>query len=69
LQAIEDAIGGDFLINEDPGMIGKPTTLSWFRTQFGAEGITYEIGDGTDRDFVKQKGLVSANALIGVLLE
>jgi hypothetical protein len=69
LQAIEDAIGGDFLINEDPGMIGKPTTMSWFRTQFGAEGITYEIGDGTDRDFVKQKGLVSANALIGVLLE
>jgi hypothetical protein len=69
LQAIEDGIGGDFFINEDPGMIGKPTTMSWFRTQFGAEGITYEIGDGTDRDFVKQKGLVSANALIEVLLK
>jgi hypothetical protein len=69
LQDIEDAIGGNFLINEDPGLVGKPTTMSWFRTQFGAEGITYEIGDGTDRDFVRQKGLVSANALIGVLLK
>ncbi|MFK8161037.1 MAG: M14 family metallopeptidase [Lewinella sp.] len=69
LQGIEDGIGGDFVINEDPEMIGKPTTMSWFRTQFGAEGITYEIGDGTDRDFVRRKGLVSANALIEVLLK
>ena len=69
LKGIEAGIGGDFLINEDPGMVGKPTTMSWFRTQFGAEGITYEIGDGTDRDFVRQKGLVSANTLIEVLLK
>lgn len=68
LQAIEDGIGGNFLINEEAELIGRPTTMSWFRTQFGAEGITYEIGDGTDRDFVRRKGLVSANALLEVLL-
>lgn len=68
LAAIERGIGGSFRINEDPEKIGKPTTMSWFRTQFGAEGITYEIGDSTDRAFVRQKGLVSADALIEVLL-
>jgi len=68
LAAIERGIGGSFRINEDPEPIGKPTTMSWFRTQFGAEGITYEIGDNTDRDFVRRKGEVSAGAMIEVLL-
>jgi len=68
LAAIERGIGGDFRINEEAEPIGKPTTMSWFRTQFGAEGITYEIGDGTDRAFVRRKGLVSADALVEVLL-
>jgi len=68
LAAIEAGIGGDFKINESPGVIGKPTSASWFRTQFGAEGITYEIGDETPRDFVRRKGRVSAGALVEVLL-
>ncbi|MEM9527593.1 MAG: M14 family metallopeptidase [Bacteroidota bacterium] len=68
LAGIEKAIGGDFKVNEDAKGIGKPTTASWFRTQFGAEGITYEIGDDTDRDFVARKGQVSAQQLIEVLL-
>lgn len=68
LAAIEQGVGGDFRINEDAEPIGKPTTMSWFRTQFGAEGITYEIGDGTDRAFVRRKGQVSADALVEVLL-
>jgi hypothetical protein len=68
LAAIERGIGGDFRINEDAEPIGKPTTMSWFRTQFGAEGITYEIGDSTDRAFVRRKGKVSADAMIDVLL-
>lgn len=68
LASIERRIGGSFRINEEAEPIGKPTTMSWFRTQFGAEGITYEIGDGTDRAFVRQKGLVSADAMIEVLL-
>lgn len=68
LAAIERGIGGSFRINEEAEPIGKPTTMSWFRTQFGAEGITYEIGDGTDREFVRRKGIVSADALVSVLL-
>lgn len=68
LAGIEAAIGGDFRINEEANVLRKPTTAAWFRTQFGAEGITYEIGDDTDRDFVTQKGRVSAQQLIEVLL-
>ena len=68
LAAIERGIGGTFRINEEAEPIGRPTTMSWFRTQFGAEGITYEIGDGTDRTFVRRKGLVSADALVTTLL-
>lgn len=68
LAGIEREIGGNFEINEEAEPIGKPTTMSWFRTQFGAEGITYEIGDGTDREFVNQKGRVSAGVMIEELL-
>lgn len=68
LAGIERELGGDFRINEEAEPIGKPTTMSWFRTQFGAEGITYEIGDGTDRDFVARKGRVSAGVMVGLLL-
>lgn len=69
LAGIERAIGGDFRINEEAEPVGKPTTMSWFRTQFGAEGITYEIGDGTDRAFVERKGRVSARVMMDVLLK
>ena len=68
LAGIEREIGGDFKINEEAEPIGKPTTMSWFRTQFGAEGITYEIGDGTDREFVNRKGRVSAGVMVEELL-
>ncbi|NJC26588.1 M14 family metallopeptidase [Neolewinella antarctica] len=68
LAGIEREIGGDFRINEEAEPIGKPTTMSWFRTQFGAEGITYEIGDNTPRDFVERKGRVSARVMITELL-
>ena len=68
LAAIEREIGGDFRINEEAEPIGRPTSMSWFRTQFNAEGITYEIGDNTPRAFIQQKGTVSADALITELL-
>lgn len=69
LAGIEREIGGDFKINEEAEPIGRPTTMSWFRTQFGAEGITYEIGDGTDRAFVDRKGRVSAGVMVEELLK
>ncbi|MEL6394100.1 MAG: M14 family metallopeptidase, partial [Bacteroidota bacterium] len=50
LQAIETELGNGYQINEKPGVIGRPISARWFFVQFGAEGITYEIGDNTERD-------------------
>ncbi|CAH1001459.1 hypothetical protein LEM8419_02362 [Neolewinella maritima] len=68
LRDIERRLGGGFRVNEKPGPVGRPTSSGWFKTQFNAEGITYEIGDATDRDFVERKGRASAEAMIEVLL-
>lgn len=55
-------------INESPGKGERPTSSAWFNRQFGATGITYEIGDKTPREFIKQKGEVSAHALMDYFL-
>ncbi len=55
-------------INEQPGAVMRPTSSGWFNKQFGATGITYEIGDDTPRDFIKQKGDVSAKAMMDYFL-
>lgn len=46
-----------------------PVSSAWFNKQFGATGITYEIGDHTPRDFIKVKGRVSAEAMMAYLLK
>lgn len=67
--AIEAELGDNYQINEVASGLGTPVAKGWFFTQFGAEGITYEVGDSTPREFIKKKGKVSAQALINVLLE
>ena len=68
LRAIERKLGGGFAVNEEAEPLGRPTSAGWFRTQFNAEALTYEIGDATDRAFVRRKGQASAEALIELLL-
>ena len=58
----------DYLPNDKPGGLGTPNTKGWFYTQFGAEGVTYEIGDETDRAFVKEKGKSAAQEMMKVLI-
>lgn len=41
----------------------------YFFSEFGAESLTYEIGDNTPRDLLKRKGEVSAIKLMELLLE
>ncbi|MGK0357665.1 MAG: hypothetical protein ACJATY_003324 [Spirosomataceae bacterium] len=50
-----------------PSNVGQPVSKGWFYVQFGAVGITYEIGDDTDREFIKVKSEVAARAMIEVL--
>ncbi len=56
-------------INESPGKISRPTSSGWYNQQFGATGITYEIGDKTPREFIKKKGVESARAMMELLLK
>ena len=65
---IENTLGNGYKVNNSPSGLGAPVTKGWFYTQFGAEGITYEIGDETPRDFIQRKGKVSAKEMINVLL-
>ena len=56
-------------INESPGKISRPTSSGWYNQQFGATGITYEIGDKTPREFITKKGVESARAMMELLLK
>ena len=68
LDGIEASID-DYQLNESPSGIGQPVSKGWFYTQFKAEGVTYEVGDETPRDFIELKGRVAARQMMKVLLE
>lgn len=52
-----------------PSNIGAPVSKNWFFIEFGAVGITYEIGDDTDREFIKTKSKIAKDAMIKILLK
>lgn len=61
-------------IPEDQGIISpfavnSPVSKNWFYSEFKAEGITYEIGDGTPRNLIKKKGQVGAQEMMKILLK
>lgn len=66
LVGIENALGEKPL--EKPSNVGGPVSKNWFRLQFGAEGIVYEIGDDTPRDFIQKKGKISAVEMMELLI-
>lgn len=55
-------------IRERPSKIGRPVSKSWFLTQFEAEGITYEVGDGTPRELIIIKGRAAAIEMMELLI-
>ncbi len=67
LVGIGGAIDG-YAPHESPSGFGSPVTKGWFYKQFNAEGVTYEIGDRTPRDFIKVKGQVAARELMSLLV-
>jgi hypothetical protein len=52
-----------------PFAVNSPVSKNWFYSQFNAEGITYEIGDATPRDLIKEKGKVGAQEMMKILLD
>ncbi len=67
LNAIDNSIPG-YSPNDEPYDLNQPITKGWFYLQFGAEGITYEVGDETDRAFVRQKAKVAAIEMMKLLV-
>ncbi|MEO9802719.1 MAG: M14 family metallopeptidase [Reichenbachiella sp.] len=59
----------NYLTNEKPAGLRTPVTKGWFYSQFGAEGITYEIGDDTPREDIKRIGKISAEQMIDILMK
>ena len=61
----------DYEPNIKPGSEedAKVTSSTYFFYEFGAESLTYEIGDNTPREFVRKKGEVSAMKLMELMLK
>ncbi|MBT3243120.1 MAG: hypothetical protein HN352_08215 [Bacteroidetes bacterium] len=45
------------------------TSKNWFYAEFQTEGIIYEVGDNTPRDFISEKARVAAIAMMKILTE
>ncbi len=58
----------DYSPDDRPNDLNQPITKGWFYLQFGAEGITYEIGDETPRPFVRDKGRTAAREMMKLLI-
>lgn len=67
LQGIDDHFE-HYTPDDRPYDLSTPISKGWFYLQFGAEGITYEVGDETPRDFVRKKGATAANELMKLLI-
>jgi murein tripeptide amidase MpaA len=58
----------DYRLKEEKHSVtSNASAQHWFYHQFRALGITYEIGDNTERGFIKVKAKVSADALADLL--
>lgn len=58
----------NYKVNEQSANSNKPTSKGWFLFGHNATGITYEIGDKTPRDSIKNIGRVSAEQMMNILL-
>lgn len=67
LQGIDDSFP-EYTPDDRPGALNNPISKGWFYVQLQAEAITYEIGDETPRDFIRDKGAVAARELMQLLV-
>lgn len=67
IQAMEDDLGV-LVPNEEAYDLSSPMTKGWFYLEFDAEAIIYEVGDETDREFLKYKAQVAAREMMKLLV-
>jgi len=66
-EGLEKNIPG-YKVNEAAGNSTKPVSKGWFLYGHNAVGITYEIGDKTPKDSIKNIGRISAEQMMNILL-
>jgi len=52
----------------EPFDISSPIAKNWIYRTFGAEAVTYEVGDETDRNYVRLKAKIAAEEMMRILL-
>ena len=67
LHAMEKSLE-DYKAAERPQAASLPNSINWFHQQFGAEGITMEVGDNTPREIIEQKGKIAAVEMMQMLI-
>ncbi len=50
------------------GDLLQPVSKNWFKIQFDANGITYEVGDNTPERIIAKKSRAAAVALMDLLM-
>ena len=65
---LEALTTSDLHPNEEAYDLSTPMTKGWFYLEFGAEAIIYEVGDETDREFLKQKSRTAAQEMMKLLV-
>ncbi|MEM9858474.1 MAG: M14 family metallopeptidase [Bacteroidota bacterium] len=68
IRQLRTSLPNDKIAEEDGGA-EAPVSKNWFLNEFKAEGVTYEVGDDTPREYLKLKGKRSAQILMELLLE
>ncbi len=54
---------------EDRSPLGKPISAGWFLLHFGAEGLTFELGDEDSPLYLEEKGRIAAEEFMKLLLQ
>ncbi len=67
LQGIDEALPG-YTPDDRPSGLNEPISKTWFWLQFGAESITYEVGDHTPRSFIREKAKIAATEMMELLI-
>ena len=70
LEAVQKALPG-YEPNIKPNDQLVPTAVSrnYFFMEHGAEALVFEIGDNTPREFIREKGRISADKLMELMLK
>jgi len=68
LEGMEELLPGFKVTEREVPLEGAGTSIRFFYHECKSDGVTYEVGDDTDRDYLKEKARVAAVSLMTILL-